>query len=65
MSFRCTELGVNLSREALGPATHPNPLYACGQITAFCPTASAPETENAAKIDFEPLRAHLRSLMEH
>jgi hypothetical protein len=51
MSLRCTELGVQLSYEACGPATKPFfcptasapfQIHACGQVTAFCPTASAP-----------------------
>lgn len=73
MSVRCTELGVQLSYEACGPATKPffcptasAPILACGQVTAFCPTASAPVLQPAtAEIDFAPLRAKMREVLGH
>lgn len=64
MSFRCKELGINLSQEDFCPAVSaPTPLIACGQATRFCPTASAPDTESCPPIDVEPLRAQLRELL--
>jgi hypothetical protein len=66
MSIRCKELGINLSLEACGPATigrTGTPIYACGQVTAFCPTASATAIEEPVEIDFEPLRAQLREIL--
>ena len=73
MSLRYTELGINLSREACGPATKDfcpaasaSILIACGQATAtFCPTASASGMlhNRAVEFDFEPLRAQMRTRM--
>lgn len=75
MSLRYTELGVQLSYEACGPATKPFfcptasapfQIHACGQVTAFCPTASAPLLQPAtAEIDFAPLRAKMREALGH
>jgi hypothetical protein len=68
MSYRCTELGINLSREAADfcPAVSATiPVHACGQATAFCPTASAPLQDTQGKVDLEPLRAQLRKALGH
>jgi hypothetical protein len=69
MSVRCQDLGIQISLEACGPATigplTGNALNVCGQATAFCPTASAPEVKEPLKIDFEPLRAQMRRILGH
>ncbi|HUR81343.1 MAG TPA: hypothetical protein VM733_11290 [Thermoanaerobaculia bacterium] len=68
MMIRIKELGIS-SLEACGPATIPpptaNPLVACGQVTAFCPTASAPWVRDREKIDAEALRAQMRARLAH
>lgn len=67
MSVRCQDLGIHISLEACGPATigplTANPLNVCGQATAFCPTASAPDVKEPSKIDFAPLRAQMRRIL--
>ncbi len=63
MNIRVRELGINLPLEACGPATVP--LLACGQITAFCPTASAPVVRERMTIDAAALRAQLRQRLRH
>jgi hypothetical protein len=69
MSFRCRELGVNLSRELLDfcpTASASLPLVACGQVTRFCPTASATgDFRSTIEIDLEPLRAQMREALRN
>ena len=64
MNIRVRELGISNLIQACGQATAPFQL--CGQITAFCPTASAPwVARERAAIDHEALRAQLRKALGH